>query len=40
MSNSSAPPDSFDLHAVFDVEDYLYVYGDDLTDERSEREVA
>ena len=40
MSNPPVPPDSFDLDAVFDVEDYLYVYGDDLTDERSEREVA
>jgi SAM-dependent methyltransferase len=30
----------FDLNTVFDVDDYLYVYGDDLTDDRSEAEVA
>ena len=31
---------SFDLDAVFEVDDYMYVYGDDLTDERSDAEVA
>ncbi len=30
----------FDLDAVFEVDDYLYFYEDDLTDERSEAEVA
>jgi SAM-dependent methyltransferase len=30
----------FNLDAVFDVEDYLFAYRDDLTDERSEVEVA
>jgi hypothetical protein len=30
----------FDLSAVFEVDDYMYFYGDDLTDERSEAEVA
>jgi len=34
---SQAP---FDLSAVFEVDDYMYFYGDDLTDERSEAEVA
>lgn len=31
---------SFDLDVVFEVDDYLFVYGDELTDERSEAEVA
>lgn len=30
----------FDLEDVFEVEDYLFTYRDDLTDERSEAEVA
>lgn len=30
----------FDLETVFEVEDYMYVYRDDLTGERSEDEVA
>ncbi len=30
----------FDLDVVFEVDDYLFVYGDELTDERSEAEVA
>jgi SAM-dependent methyltransferase len=30
----------FDLDAVFEVDDYMYVYRDDLTDERSDAEVA
>jgi SAM-dependent methyltransferase len=34
---SQAP---FDLSAVFAVDDYMVFYGDDLTDERSEAEVA
>lgn len=33
-------PSPFDLEAVFEVDDYLYFYEDDLTDERSEAEVA
>jgi SAM-dependent methyltransferase len=40
MSSPPTPPGSFDLNAVFEVDDYMYVYGDDLTDERSEAEVA
>ena len=30
----------FNLESVFEVEDYLFAYRDDLTDERSEAEVA
>jgi SAM-dependent methyltransferase len=30
----------FDLGSVFEVEDYLFVYGDDLSGERSDAEVA
>ncbi len=30
----------FDLEAVFEVDDYLFAYQDDLTDERSDAEVA
>lgn len=30
----------FDLEAVFEVDDYLFVYQDDLTGERSEAEIA
>lgn len=33
-------PDSFDLNTVFEVDDYLFVYGDDLTDARSNAEIA
>jgi SAM-dependent methyltransferase len=36
----SFSPDTFDLDAVFEVEDYLYFYGRGLTDERSDAEVA
>ncbi len=35
-----SPNAPFDLSAVFEVDDYMYFYGDDLTDERSEAEVA
>ena len=35
--SQSAP---FDLSAIFEVDDYMYFYGDDLTDERSDAEVA
>jgi SAM-dependent methyltransferase len=36
------PPEKplFELETVFEVEDYLLTYGDDLTDERTEAEVA
>ncbi len=39
---SEIPPGKalFDLDNVFSVDDYLYVYQDDLTDERSDAEVA
>ena len=32
--------DDFDFNAVFDVDDYLYFYGEQLTDERTEAEVG
>ena len=40
MNNNTAPQAPFDLEAVFEVEDYMYFYRDDLTDERSDAEVA
>ena len=40
MSPDTSPQAPFDLSAVFEVDDYMYFYGDDLTDERSEAEVA
>jgi SAM-dependent methyltransferase len=40
MSDLPAPQGSFDLNAVFEVDDYMFVYGDDLTDERTDAEVA
>jgi SAM-dependent methyltransferase len=40
MSQSTPPQAPFDLSAVFEVDDYMYFYGDDLTDERAEAEVA
>jgi SAM-dependent methyltransferase len=40
MSQGTASQAPFDLSAVFEVDDYMYFYGDDLTDERSEAEVA
>jgi SAM-dependent methyltransferase len=33
-------PALFDLNTVFEVDDYMYVYGDDLTPARAEAEVA
>ena len=30
----------FNLEAVFEVDDYLFTYRDDLTDQRSDAEVA
>jgi SAM-dependent methyltransferase len=40
MSQGTSSQASFDLSAVFEVDDYMVFYGDDLTDERSEAEVA
>jgi 2-polyprenyl-3-methyl-5-hydroxy-6-metoxy-1,4-benzoquinol methylase len=40
MSESRPAKALFDLEAVFEVEDYMYVYRDDLTDARLEAEVA
>jgi SAM-dependent methyltransferase len=40
MSENTSPKALFDLNAVFEVDDYMYVYRDDLTDERSDAEVA
>ncbi len=40
MNQDTPSPAPFDLSAVFEVDDYMYFYGDDLTDERSEAEVA
>ena len=34
-----APQAEFDYQAVFEVDDYLYFYGETLTDERSDQEV-
>jgi SAM-dependent methyltransferase len=33
-------PEPFDLKAVFDVDDYMFIYADDLTDERTDSEIA
>ncbi len=40
MSETIPASALFDLETVFEVEDYLFAYQDDLTDERSDREVA
>lgn len=40
MPYQATAPEPFDLNAVFDVEDYLFIYADDLTDERSDAETA
>jgi SAM-dependent methyltransferase len=40
MSGKRSSNTLFDLEAVFEVDDYMYVYRDDLTDERSDAEVA
>jgi SAM-dependent methyltransferase len=40
MTQNTPPKAPFDLDAVFEVDDYMYVYRDDLTDERSDAEVA
>jgi SAM-dependent methyltransferase len=39
MDEKGPPETSFDLEAVFEVDDYMAVYRDDLTDERSDGEV-
>jgi SAM-dependent methyltransferase len=40
MADEMEAKSSFDLDSVFDVDDYLYFYGDMLTDELTERQVA
>jgi SAM-dependent methyltransferase len=40
MNEKVLADESFDLDAVFEVDDYLFTYQDDLTDERSDAEVA
>jgi SAM-dependent methyltransferase len=39
ISQKKSEPVLFDFHAVFEVDDYLYFYQDELTDERSDLEV-
>jgi len=40
MSAGTLAEPLFDLEPVFDVDDYLFAYGDELTDARSDAEVA
>ena len=40
MRETTSTSALFNLEAVFEVDDYLFVYQDDLTDERSDAEVA
>ena len=40
MSEDTSPKPLFDLDAVFEVDEYMYFYGDFLTDERADAEVA
>jgi SAM-dependent methyltransferase len=40
MNETTSTSALFNLEAVFEVEDYLFVYQDDLTNERSDAEVA
>jgi SAM-dependent methyltransferase len=40
MKESNSQQTEFDVEAVFDVDDYLYFYGESLTDERTEAEVS
>jgi SAM-dependent methyltransferase len=40
MSAKAVVDPLFNLEAVFEVEDYLFAYGDELTDARSDAEVA
>lgn len=39
MSRETSSEGSWDLEAVFEVDDYLYFYGDRLTEQRSDAEV-
>jgi SAM-dependent methyltransferase len=39
ITREKSPKDEFDFAAVFDVDDYLYFYGEMLTDERTDTEV-
>lgn len=40
MDHAAPRQAPFDLDSVFEADDYLYFYGDSLTDERSDQEVA
>jgi SAM-dependent methyltransferase len=40
MSEKTSANALFNLEAVFEVDDYLFTYEDDLTDERSDAEIA
>jgi len=40
MNNQTPNRPLFDLESVFDVDDYLFAYQDELTDERTDAEVA
>ena len=40
MSNKTSPKALFNLNAVFEVDDYMFAYQDDLTDESSDEEIA
>jgi len=40
MSENTSPKALFDLDNVFEVDDHMFVYRDDLTDERSDAEVV
>lgn len=40
MANTKLAEPLFDLNSVFEVDDYLFTYRDDLTEERTNREVA
>jgi SAM-dependent methyltransferase len=39
-SRADMIPEEFDLKSVFDVDDYLYFYGESLTDQRTDAEVG
>jgi SAM-dependent methyltransferase len=39
MQRGNSQPEEFDFEAVFEVDDYLYFYSEDLTDERTDAEV-
>ncbi len=40
MNENTSGKALFDLNSVFDVDDYMFVYQDDLTEERSDSEIA